>query len=50
MKSDIRVWLNFIEQFNGILNFMELNWFLNEDLYLYIDSVGNKNLGCGVYL
>lgn len=50
MKSDIRVWLNFIEQFNGTLNFMELNWSSNEDLHLYTDSAGNKNLGCGVYL
>lgn len=50
MKSDIRVWFNFIEQFNGTLNFMELNWSSNEDLHLYTDSAGNKNLGCGVYL
>lgn len=50
MKSDMRVWLNFIEQFNGTLNFMELNWSSNEDLHLYTDSAGNKNLGCGVYL
>lgn len=29
---------------------MELNWSSNEDLHLYTDSAGNKNLGCGVYL
>lgn len=50
MKSDLRVWLSFLEQFNGSLNFLEINWLSDFDLHLYTDSAGNPQLGCGVYL
>ena len=49
MKSDLGVWLNFIEHFNGTLNFQSLNWYSNEQLHLYTDSAGNAKLGCGAY-
>lgn len=49
MKSDLRVWLDFLHNFNGSLNFMDVNWFSNDQLHLYTDSAGNHQLGCGVY-
>jgi hypothetical protein len=47
--ADARVWLQFLEHFNGSLSFNALNWSEDTLLELYTDSSGNKNLGCGCY-
>ena len=46
MKEDIRVWLSFLELFNGCCYFPDLKW---ATLHLFTDSSGGKQLGCGSY-
>lgn len=38
-----------LENFNGSCYFVSDIWFSNEELDLFTDSAGSKNLGCGVY-
>lgn len=47
--EDARVWLKFLEHFNGSLTFSALNWSEDSLLELFTDASGNKNLGCGCY-
>ena len=49
MKEDIKTWLTFLENFNGTLAFGESEWLSNSKIHLFTDSVGNPDLGCGVY-
>ncbi|CAG2188093.1 unnamed protein product [Mytilus edulis] len=49
VKADARVWLNFLDQFNGQCYFPDRFWSTNESLELFTDSAGNVLLGCGAY-
>ena len=46
MKSDIRMWLSFLELFNGTVYFDKVEWLDMADLSLFTDSAGNAKLGC----
>lgn len=49
LKSDIRLWLQFLEDFNGQCFFPEKYWTSNESICLFTDASGNHSLGCGVF-
>lgn len=49
VKSDINLWLEFLDNFNGQVFFPENLWTSNETLQLFTDSSGNPELGCGAY-
>ena len=49
VKSDIQLWLKFIEKFNGQLFFPDRVWTSDEILKLFTDSSGSPDLGCGAY-
>ena len=46
VKSDIRPWLLFLEEFNGQCYFPDRLWISNETLQLFTDASGNPDLGC----
>lgn len=46
IKEDLKMWLFFIDFFNGSCIFPELNWSDNSVLQLYTDSSGTLSLGC----
>ncbi|XP_060583687.1 uncharacterized protein LOC132739884 isoform X1 [Ruditapes philippinarum] len=46
---DLTMWLHFLKQFNGVSVFHDRFWVSNEDVQLFSDSAGGKNLGFGVY-
>jgi len=50
VKEDIKMWLTFLENFNGQCFFPERFWTNNDHLQLYTDSSGNSELGCGAFL
>ncbi|PJE78781.1 hypothetical protein CI610_02269 [invertebrate metagenome] len=50
IKDDIRVWLTFLEFFNGCSYFPDSFWLSDSHLQLYTDSAGQSNLGCGAVL
>ncbi|XP_062582805.1 uncharacterized protein LOC134244566 [Saccostrea cucullata] len=45
MKADLKVWLDFLQSFNGILVITEDIWVNNETLQLYTDSTGGDKGG-----
>ncbi|XP_053405702.1 uncharacterized protein LOC123536155 isoform X1 [Mercenaria mercenaria] len=49
MKEDLKVWLIFIDQFNGHTIFSDLQWFSSDTLELFTDAAGSRSLGCGAY-
>lgn len=49
LVEDARVWLIFLESFNGTCTFSDLNWSDDSSLELYTDAAGNRSLGCGCY-
>lgn len=49
VKSDIILWLEFLDNFNGQCFFPDRIWISNVTLQLFTDSSGNPNLGCGAY-
>lgn len=42
------MWFVFLELFNGINFYKQVDWVSDFQLELFIDSVGFENLGCGV--
>lgn len=50
IREDLKMWLEFFSQFNGVCYISESSWLTNSDLQLYTDSAGNANLGCGAIL
>lgn len=44
------MWLVFLDCFNGIILYKIIDWFNDYEFELFIDSVGNIELGCGVIL
>ena len=49
MEQDAKIWLLFLENFNGTCTFSENQWVQNDDLELFTDSAGSRQLGCGAY-
>ena len=49
MKADIKIWLSFLENFNGTSSFGKNIWLSNSQINLFTDSAGNPDLGCGVF-
>lgn len=49
VKEDVKVWLNFLEHFNGSTYISDQTWLTNETLELFTDSSGNHQLGAGAY-
>lgn len=49
IKEDIRVWLFFLDYFNGYCSFPERVWSFDNQLHLYTDSAGSSQLGCAAY-
>ncbi|CAC5390439.1 unnamed protein product [Mytilus coruscus] len=49
LRNDAKVWLIFLEHFNGDCYLPENAWITNETLHLHTDSCGNSALGCGSY-
>ena len=49
MKEDLRLWLRFFDDFNGISVFHDRYWVSNEDVQLFTDSAGGPGLGFGAY-
>lgn len=47
MKQDIQMWLVFLESFNGINSYKQVDWANDFQLELFTDSAGSENLGCG---
>ena len=45
VKEDMKVWLSFLESFNGKAYFPESEWSDNEILELYTDSAGSETMG-----
>lgn len=49
MKEDMRTWLSFLQEFNGVVYFPERQWTTTDTLQLFTDSAGSAGLGCGCY-
>lgn len=49
VKDDLRVWLTFLDLFNGCYYFPQIDWVDDEHLQLFTDSAGNLDLGCGAF-
>ena len=49
IKEDMKMWLEFLENFNGVRILHEQEWLANDVIDMYTDSSGNPNLGCGGY-
>ncbi|MEW8545793.1 MAG: reverse transcriptase domain-containing protein [Candidatus Thiodiazotropha sp.] len=47
MKKDLKLWLHFFKDFNGISVFHDRFWTSNEDIQLFTDSAGGVSLGFG---
>ena len=47
MKSDIRVWLQFLDSFNGCSYYNMGEWQTDDSITLFTDSAGGSDLGCG---
>ena len=48
-KTDVALWLQFLEDFNGQCYFPDRYWVANDVIQLFTESSGNPNLGCGAY-
>lgn len=49
MHLDLAMWLNFLDQYNGVSFFPHNMWLSNDTLNLFTDSAGSPSLGCGAY-
>ena len=49
MKKDMKLWLQFFKDFNGISVFHDRFWISNDDIQLFTDSAGGPDLGFGAY-
>jgi anaerobic ribonucleoside-triphosphate reductase len=48
-KTDIHMWLYFLELFNGKTYFPESSWTDSDVLELFTNSAGSVAMGCGTY-
>ena len=49
MREDIKVWLTFLSEYNGVTVITDNAWASNETLELFTDSSGGQNRGFGIY-
>ena len=49
MKEDLKVWISFLAQYNGVTVMLDSLWTSNETIDLFTDSAGGKNMGFGIY-
>ena len=49
MKDDLKIWLRFLENYNGATVMLEKGWFSNSDLELFTDSAAGKGKGFVIY-
>ena len=49
MRQDLKMWLCFFQDFNGISFFNDEKWLSNWDFSLYTDSSAAKDKGFGIY-
>ena len=49
IKEDLRMWHQFLSEFNGISYMQDKKWLSTNSLKLHTDSAGGSALGCGVY-
>jgi len=49
LKYDLSVWIQYLDNFNGITYIHYIHWMTNIDLQLFTDSAGGKTKGCGAY-
>jgi hypothetical protein len=45
MREDIKVWLTFLSEYNGVTVITNNAWASNETLELFTDSAGGQNRG-----
>ena len=50
MREDFKMWLLFLDCFNGSCIFPNTFWSSNYDIHLFTDAAGNCELGCAAYL
>ena len=49
MRKDLKLWLRFFKDFNGVSVFHDRFWTSNEDLQLFTDSAAGVGLGFGAF-
>ena len=49
MREDIKVWLTFLSEYNGVTVITYNAWASNETLELFTESAGGQNRGFGIY-
>jgi hypothetical protein len=49
MREDIKVWLTFLSEYNGVTVITDNAWASNETLELFTDSAGGQNRGFCIY-
>lgn len=49
MRQDLKMWLKFFQDFNGVSVFQDAEWLTNTDLLLYTDSSAAEGNGFGAY-
>ena len=49
MKEDLKVWISFLAQYNGVIVMLDSLWTSNETIDLFTDSAGGENMGFGIY-
>lgn len=50
MKEDIRMWLLFLDLFNGVSSYDLYRWIHDHDIQLFTDSAGGARYGCSAIL
>jgi hypothetical protein len=49
MREDLKVWLSFLSDYNGITVMLDNVWTSNETICLFTDSAGGRDKGFGIY-
>ena len=49
MREDLKVWLSFLSDYNGITVMIDNVWTSNETICLFTDSAGGRDKGFGIY-
>lgn len=49
IREDMFTWLQFLDNFNGVVYFPDTEWVTLDTLQLYTDSAGSGHLGCGSF-
>lgn len=49
LRADFLMWVEFLNNFNGVVYIPDAVWYENSIINLYTDSAGGASLGCGCY-